>query len=52
MKRRMMCGLRCRGWLPALEGEDCEEAIVFARELEGGIEHVLERQVLSLQNLL
>ena len=36
----------------ALEGEDCEEAIVFAREREGGIEHVLERQVLSLQNLL
>lgn len=36
----------------ALEGEDCKEALVFARELEGGIEHVLERQVLSLQNLL
>ena len=36
----------------ALEGEDCEEALVFARELEGGIEHVLERQVLSVPNLL
>ena len=36
----------------ALEGRDGEEALVFARELEGGIEHVLERQVLSLQNLL
>ena len=22
----------------ALEGEDCEEALVFARELEGGID--------------
>ena len=36
----------------ALEGGDGKEALVFARELEGGMEHVLERQVLSLQNLL
>ena len=36
----------------ALERGDGKEALVFARELEGGMEHVLERQVLSLQNLL
>ena len=36
----------------ALEMGDRDGAFVYARELEGGIEHVLERQTLSWQNLL
>ena len=36
----------------ALEMGDRDDAFVYARELEGGIEHVLERQTLSWQNLL
>ena len=36
----------------ALEMGDRDDAFVSARELEGNIEHVLERQELSWQNLL
>ena len=36
----------------ALEMGDRDDAVVYARELEGNIEHVLERQELSWQNLL
>ena len=36
----------------ALEMWDRDDAFVYARELEGNIEHVLERQELSWQNLL
>ena len=36
----------------ALEMGDRDNAFVYARELEGDIEHVLERQELSWQNLL
>lgn len=36
----------------ALEMGDRDDAFVYARELEGDIEHVLERQELSWQNLL
>ena len=36
----------------ALEMGDRDDAFVYARELEGNIEHVLERQELSWQNLL
>ena len=35
-----------------LEMGDRDDAFVYARELEGNIEHVLERQELSWQNLL
>ena len=35
----------------ALEMGDRDDAFVYARELEGNIEHVLERQELSWQNL-
>ena len=38
--------------LGAVEMGDRDGAFVYARELEGGIEHVLERQTLSWQNLL
>ena len=38
--------------IAALEMEDRDDAFVYARELEGNIEHVLERQELSWQNLL
>ena len=38
--------------IAALEMGDRDGAFVYARELEGGIEHVLERQTLSWQNLL
>ena len=36
----------------ALEMGDRDDAFIYARELEGNIEHVLERQELSWQNLL
>lgn len=36
----------------ALEMGDRDDAFVYAYELEGNIEHVLERQELSWQNLL
>ena len=36
----------------ALEMGDRDDAFVYAHELEGKIEHVLERQELSWQNLL
>ena len=38
--------------IAALEMGDRDDAFVYARELEGHIEHVLERQELSWQNLL
>ncbi len=38
--------------IAALEMGDRDDAFVYARELEGNIEHVLERQELSWQNLL
>ena len=38
--------------IAALEMGDRDDAVVYARELEGNIEHVLERQELSWQNLL
>lgn len=36
----------------ALECEDRASAMVYAGELEGGIEHVSERQEISVQNIL
>lgn len=38
--------------IAALEMGDRNDAFVYANELEGNIEHVLERQELSWQNLL
>ena len=38
--------------IAALEMGDRDDAFVYAYELEGDIEHVLERQELSWQNLL
>lgn len=38
--------------LAALECRDRAAALIYAGELEGGIEHVLERQELTMQNLL
>lgn len=38
--------------IAALEMGDRDDAFVYANELEGNIEHVLERQELSWQNLL
>ena len=38
--------------IAALEMGDRDDAFVYAHELEGNIEHVLERQELSWQNLL
>ena len=38
--------------IAALEVGDRDDAFVYANELEGNIEHVLERQELSWQNLL
>lgn len=38
--------------IAALEMGNRDDAFVYARELEGNIEHVLERQELSWQNLL
>ena len=37
--------------LAALEEEDPATAMVYACELEGGIEHVYERQALTLENI-
>ena len=36
--------------LAALEGRDRTSALIYAGELEGGIEHVYERQEFTLQN--
>lgn len=38
--------------IAALESGDSDDAMIYAGELEGGIEHVCERQVLTLENLL
>ena len=38
--------------IAALEGGDRAGALIYAGELEGGVEHVLERQELTLENLL
>lgn len=38
--------------IAALEGEDRASALIYASELEGGVEHVQERQALIPQNLL
>ena len=38
--------------IAAMEGEDRETAMVYAAELEGGIEHVYERQALTVENIL
>lgn len=38
--------------IAALEAEDRALALVYASELEGGVEHVRERQMLTLQNVL
>ena len=38
--------------IAALEAEDRALALVYASELEGGVEHVRERQVLTTQNIL
>ena len=38
--------------IAALEAEDRALALVYASELEGGVEHVRERQVLTMQNIL
>ena len=37
--------------IAALEGEDREAALIYAAELEGGIEHVYERQALLPENI-
>ena len=33
-------------------GEDADTAMVYACELEGAIEHVYERQTLTLENII
>lgn len=38
--------------IAALEGDDRASALIYASELEGGIEHVRERQEVSPQNVL
>lgn len=38
--------------LAALEGKDKASALIYAGELEGSVEHVYERQALTLENLL
>ena len=38
--------------IAALESGDSDDAMIYAGELEGGIEHVCERQVMTLENLL
>ena len=38
--------------IAAMEGGDRETAMVYAAELEGGIEHVYERQALMIENIL
>ena len=37
--------------IAALEEEDTATAMVYASELEGAIEHVYERQALTLENI-
>lgn len=37
--------------IAALEKQDAATAMVYAAELEGGIEHVYERQALTLENI-
>lgn len=37
--------------LAAMEGGDVAASLIYAGELEGGIEHVYERQSLSIENL-
>ena len=37
--------------LAALEGGDAAAALIYAGELEGGIEHVYERQAVTIENL-
>ena len=38
--------------IAALEQEDAATAMVYACELEGAIEHVYERQTLTLENII
>ena len=38
--------------IAALEADDRALALIYASELEGGVEHVRERQVLTVQNIL
>ncbi len=38
--------------IASLEGDDRASALIYASELEGGIEHVFERQEVSPQNVL
>lgn len=38
--------------IAALEGEDRSMAMIYARETEKSIEHVRERQAMTLQNML
>lgn len=38
--------------IAAAESGDRESAMIYACELEGGVEHVIERQTLSLANVL
>ena len=38
--------------IAALEAEDRASALIYASEVEGGVEHVRERQMLTLQNVL
>jgi len=38
--------------IAALEEEDAATAMVYASELEGSIEHVYERQALTIENIL
>ena len=38
--------------IAAIESGDTSAAMIYAGELEGGVEHVLERQQLTLENLL
>ena len=38
--------------IAAIESGDASAAMIYAGELEGGVEHVLERQQLTLENLL
>ena len=38
--------------IAALEEEDTATAMVYAGELEGAIEHVYERQALTIENIL
>ena len=37
--------------LAALDGKDEAAALIYAGELEGGIEHVYERQALTVENI-